>query len=40
MVFIVGEHAPTNTIGGTSLKKVKDFKYLGAKMQSTLKDIR
>ena len=28
------------TFGGSSLKEVDDFKYLGSRMQSTEKDIK
>lgn len=34
------EHSPLTTIGGAVLKEVKDFKYLGARVNSTEQDIK
>lgn len=34
------EHLPLITLGGTALKEVKDFKYLGAWVGSTEQDVK
>ncbi|XP_071795689.1 uncharacterized protein [Asterias amurensis] len=39
MVYNIGDHAPLKTFGGSSLKEVDDFKYLGSRMQSTEKAL-
>ena len=37
---IQGEHPPLTTTGGIALKEVKDFKYLGAWVNSTEQDLK